>query len=76
MSLKDIVNSIDWEEVEQIIDEKMNELLRDFPKDGDAQTMACHALANQKAYTMLSKWLETMNFHKGEERKVSKRDMR
>jgi hypothetical protein len=75
MSIKNLVNSPDWEEAEQIIEDKMSELLRDFPKNADVPTMACHALANQKAYTMLEKWLKDMSFHRGSERQVLKRNM-
>ncbi len=74
MSLKTIVNSADWEEVEAIIEQKLVELALDFPTQNTQQLLALHALANKKAYDLLSKFLKEMQFYKGEERLPVKRD--
>lgn len=74
MSLKSIVNSADWEEVEAIIEDKLQELAFDFPTQGTQQLIALHSLANKKAYDMLIKWLKEMEFFKGQERLPAKRD--
>lgn len=74
MSLKTIVNSADWGEVEAIIEEKLQELALDFPAQSTQQLIALHSLANKKAYDMLTKWLKEMGFYKGTERQPSKRD--
>jgi hypothetical protein len=74
MSLKTIVNSADWEEVEAIIKDKLEELAFDFPAQSTQQLIALHTLANKKAHDMLTKWLKEMEFYKGSDRQQIKRD--
>lgn len=78
MSIQDIVNSPDWEEMENVIQKKIIELLEDIPAQTDMQidmqTIAVHALANRKAYTMLRQWLNDAGFFRGTKEMKIKRD--
>ena len=76
MSLKTIVNSPDWLEVEALIEQKLEQLALDFPTQTTEKFIAIHALANKKAYNLLTEWLKEMEFYKGEDRPSVKRDMR
>ncbi len=76
MSLQEMVNSVHWEEVEEKIEQKMQELALSFPEGGSPEQIAVHALANKKAYDMLAAWMKDMSFHKGLEREQIRRDYR
>jgi len=64
--LNEIVNSPQWEEVEDVIQEKMSAILLDMPDKG-TEDIALHALANKKAYNMLDNFFKKMNFLKTKE---------
>lgn len=75
--LSTIVNSADWEEVEQIMEEKMQSILLDykFSEKGMAE-IAQESMANYKAYNLLKDFLSDMGFHKGTAKPPAKRSFR